>query len=239
MTTVDPSTLPVLRKGNSGEYVRFLQQLLVAAGEYGPSRVHGEFDQETEDAVSNFQQSHGIDVDGVVGEDTWPSLVPFWSPPTEEPEVVIDMEPMVLGPSLGRLPTREDAEAGRAVLETSLAVSARRAAHGYAELFVRWDSDWQPNEAGIEMITQLWDTASALKEGPIEFFKEVGVTTTQFVVDLFMDGAYAKYRGEASRVRKEFYESVANGAAAALTGTSGRPRRTTSLPRRLAKRGSE
>ncbi|RJF71283.1 hypothetical protein D3875_06560 [Deinococcus cavernae] len=63
---------PTLTEGNSGPAVSRLQTLLQAQGaEVG---VDGFFGPETTDAVKGFQQSRGLEADGVVGPDTWAAL---------------------------------------------------------------------------------------------------------------------------------------------------------------------
>ncbi|GAA0735491.1 N-acetylmuramoyl-L-alanine amidase [Clostridium oceanicum] len=66
---------PVLRQGNSGEYVIKLQQMLITigypVGYYGSDGVFGEG---TLIAVKAFQRDCNLNVDGVVGLDTWKAL---------------------------------------------------------------------------------------------------------------------------------------------------------------------
>ncbi|HEY9766458.1 MAG TPA: peptidoglycan-binding domain-containing protein [Chroococcales cyanobacterium] len=64
---------PMLRDGASGESVKKLQQSLRNAG-FDPGEIDGDFGANTEKAVRQFQQSKGLDVDGVVGPLTWKQL---------------------------------------------------------------------------------------------------------------------------------------------------------------------
>lgn len=68
--------LPLLRKGSSGETVRALQILLIgngiSCGKYG---ADGEFGSDTENAVMAFQEDMGLEVDGIVGPETWAALM--------------------------------------------------------------------------------------------------------------------------------------------------------------------
>ena len=68
--------LPTLHKGDSGNSVKILQAFLIAY-EYsiGISGIDGEFGFDTESAVKQFQKKSGIDVDGIVGRDTWSELL--------------------------------------------------------------------------------------------------------------------------------------------------------------------
>ncbi len=70
--TVDPSLptpAPVLRSGSEGEEVTKLQTRLQELGYY-TSTVDGQFGPGTKNAVILFQAQHGLDADGIVGEDT-------------------------------------------------------------------------------------------------------------------------------------------------------------------------
>ena len=56
-----------------GDDVRALQQILADAG-YDPGPIDGIFGTGTETAVRDFQQAHGLAVDGIVGPRTWAEL---------------------------------------------------------------------------------------------------------------------------------------------------------------------
>lgn len=64
---------PIIRRGDRGNYVRFLQQLLesklIPVG-----NIDGVFGIKTENAVKSFQQRQGLLVDGIVGTNTWSEL---------------------------------------------------------------------------------------------------------------------------------------------------------------------
>lgn len=66
---------PTLKKGSKGANVTKLQKLLMEKGyalpKYG---ADGSFGTETLNAVKNFQEDHGLTVDGVVGQKTWEAL---------------------------------------------------------------------------------------------------------------------------------------------------------------------
>ncbi|UKO99733.1 peptidoglycan-binding domain-containing protein [Nostoc sp. UHCC 0870] len=64
--------VPNLRFGNSGSAVRVLQRLLVANGYNLP--VDGVYGALTESAVKAFQVQRNLQVDGIVGTNTWNSL---------------------------------------------------------------------------------------------------------------------------------------------------------------------
>ncbi len=64
---------PLLKRGYSGSYVKFLQQLLesylIPVG-----TIDGIFGSRTENAVKQFQQENNLSVDGIVGKNTWNAL---------------------------------------------------------------------------------------------------------------------------------------------------------------------
>ncbi len=67
---------PKMERGDRGERVRALRDRLVALGQL-PKGLEGErdtFDEGLEAAVKQFQQRHGLDVDGVVGRATLAEL---------------------------------------------------------------------------------------------------------------------------------------------------------------------
>ncbi len=65
----------VLKKGNSGPSVRILQYYLNFLSYFNLKlpyvAIDGIFGDETRDAVLTFQSLYGLDVDGIVGRDTW------------------------------------------------------------------------------------------------------------------------------------------------------------------------
>lgn len=68
--------LRTLRKGSKGEDVKALQILLIGNGcTCGSSGADGDFGDETEKAVLMFQKDNGLEKDGIVGENTWSSLL--------------------------------------------------------------------------------------------------------------------------------------------------------------------
>ena len=64
---------PLEQTGSTGEDVKTVQYLLNANGS-GLS-VDGGFGPLTKTAVENFQTGHGLAVDGIVGNQTWPALI--------------------------------------------------------------------------------------------------------------------------------------------------------------------
>lgn len=64
---------PELQKYQSGEWVQYLQQLLQQVG-YWSGDANGEFGDELESAVMQFQSAYGLSADGVVRSDTWDAL---------------------------------------------------------------------------------------------------------------------------------------------------------------------
>ena len=68
--------MPVLAQGDHGGAVAAAQgSLKVRAYDLGSPGVDGDFGGATERAVRAFQQAQGLDVDGVVGRDTWTALL--------------------------------------------------------------------------------------------------------------------------------------------------------------------
>ena len=68
-------TMPTIKKGEeSSTDVMAVQYLLRNRGFY-QSKIDGEFGDVTENAVKKFQRAKGLKVDGVVGPQTWPSLL--------------------------------------------------------------------------------------------------------------------------------------------------------------------
>lgn len=79
---VDPAgPTPVLELGGRSAVVTELQQGLHAAG-FDPGTPDGIFGPRTDQAVRAFQAGHGLDVDGIVGRDTWSALGRSGTPAT-------------------------------------------------------------------------------------------------------------------------------------------------------------
>lgn len=75
-TSDDTTNRPMLRYGDVGEAVVELQQALVAAGfDVGTYGVDGEFGRDTECAVVAYQTVHNLEIDGIVGPETWGHLL--------------------------------------------------------------------------------------------------------------------------------------------------------------------
>ncbi|MFP4221171.1 MAG: peptidoglycan-binding protein [Phormidium sp.] len=68
-----PETRPALRLDDSGEDVENLQRQLQAAGFYDGD-ITGQFDLDTEAAVLALQEQEGLQVDGIMGQDSWERL---------------------------------------------------------------------------------------------------------------------------------------------------------------------
>jgi peptidoglycan hydrolase-like protein with peptidoglycan-binding domain len=64
---------PLEHEGSAGENVRSIQYLLDAHG--SDLVVDGVFGPKTNAAVRAFQAEHGLTVDGIVGDQTWPKLI--------------------------------------------------------------------------------------------------------------------------------------------------------------------
>lgn len=72
--TTASKELPVLRKGDSGGAVKLLQNLLISLGYFDKDLRTGNFLDQTEQAVKNFQGEYNLQVDGIVGAKTWDLL---------------------------------------------------------------------------------------------------------------------------------------------------------------------
>lgn len=69
-----PQSYPMLSNGQKGAMVKEAQGLLRNLG-YFLGKVDGIFGTRTRDAVMSFQADHGLEVDGVVGRNTWAALM--------------------------------------------------------------------------------------------------------------------------------------------------------------------
>lgn len=65
---------PVLRRGATGEHVRYLQGRINAIYRTHAVDVDGSFGPATDRAVRQFQLDRGLAVDGIVGPNTWKEL---------------------------------------------------------------------------------------------------------------------------------------------------------------------
>src|SRR5947207_10084097 len=65
--------MPILKQGSSGPDVKDLQQKLKDIG-FDPNGVDGSFGPGTKAAVIAFQQSKGLQADGIAGPATMPAL---------------------------------------------------------------------------------------------------------------------------------------------------------------------
>ena len=65
---------PTLRKGARGNITKLLQEKLVSLG-YNTNGIDGIFGSGTEKAVTSFQKSNGLVVDGIVGNNTWGKII--------------------------------------------------------------------------------------------------------------------------------------------------------------------
>ena len=71
-----PLALPALQRGDTGETVRAAQLLLIGRGcRCGPWGADGEFGPATQGSVQSYQRGHGLEIDGVIGQHTWASLL--------------------------------------------------------------------------------------------------------------------------------------------------------------------
>jgi peptidoglycan hydrolase-like protein with peptidoglycan-binding domain len=64
---------PTVKRGSSGDAVKLAQQLLESYG-YEVGSIDGDFGPKTEQAVKKFQDDFLLEVDGIVGPETWAML---------------------------------------------------------------------------------------------------------------------------------------------------------------------
>lgn len=74
-TEVAVKKLPLLKKGMTGEHVQTLRGLLLARSHPEIVTAEGPFDSKVEAAVKAVQKWGKVDVDGIVGPQTWPVLL--------------------------------------------------------------------------------------------------------------------------------------------------------------------
>jgi len=88
ITTCDPNA-QTLKKGNTGEIVVTLQNLLVEKGYIDRGYVDGDFGPGTDTAVKQFQTDNSLTADGIVGPATWQVLCSTAVPLSDEtPEMI-------------------------------------------------------------------------------------------------------------------------------------------------------
>ena len=69
-------TLPWIYYGDTGETVRAAQAMLIAKGyRCGPWGADGEYGDATYGAIYRYQRAKGLEIDGVIGDETWISLL--------------------------------------------------------------------------------------------------------------------------------------------------------------------
>lgn len=70
-----PDVKPTLRKGDSGPYVKYAQELLITKGySLDPYGADGKFGNVTLKATKAFQKANSLVVDGIIGPRTWEKL---------------------------------------------------------------------------------------------------------------------------------------------------------------------
>jgi hypothetical protein len=66
------SKCPTVKRGAKGNITLLIQAMLICRG-YG-LKLDGDFGSNTENAIRNFQKSHGLNVDGICGKNTFEKL---------------------------------------------------------------------------------------------------------------------------------------------------------------------
>ncbi|MCA1694622.1 MAG: peptidoglycan-binding protein [Actinobacteria bacterium] len=80
MANVDVTLqLPVLRRGgdNPIHTVKHVQEMLIYIGKHDLA-ADDDFGPKTEETVRIFQQNNNLQVDGIVGRETWRALLTRW-----------------------------------------------------------------------------------------------------------------------------------------------------------------
>jgi peptidoglycan hydrolase-like protein with peptidoglycan-binding domain len=70
---VQPATKPTLKRGDTGEDVKQVQQFLNVVPSTDPG--YGNFGPKTEEYVRRFQRASGLSDDGIVGPRTWERII--------------------------------------------------------------------------------------------------------------------------------------------------------------------
>ena len=88
---------PTIKLGSKGSDVKKAQQLLIAKGySCGTAGADGDFGAGTYNAVKKFQADNGLETDGIVGANTWATLLkteqpkPEQTKPDKEPEKPVE-----------------------------------------------------------------------------------------------------------------------------------------------------
>ena len=72
-------SLPVLRRGSDPESgPTHLKLMLNERGGFPIVNVDGDFGPSTDQSVKHYQQNENLTVDGIVGKQTWTSLLSKW-----------------------------------------------------------------------------------------------------------------------------------------------------------------
>lgn len=92
------------RLDDAGEPVRDIQDRLAALGHPSDPDPRGEYGKATADAVRAFQSERGLNVDGIVGPDTWRAL--YEAGYRLGDRLLVLRRPMLRGDDVGELQTR-------------------------------------------------------------------------------------------------------------------------------------
>jgi peptidoglycan hydrolase-like protein with peptidoglycan-binding domain len=96
--------MPLIKQGDCGEAVRFVQQILICYGYLTSKSFDAEFGPVTEKAVKAFQTENKLLVDGIVGKQTWRALGAACAIKKSDPKPEYSYEPLPPKPPTPPIP---------------------------------------------------------------------------------------------------------------------------------------
>ena len=87
--------VPELNMNSKGEYVHFIQDYLSKNG-YDIGTIDGIYGEKTQSGVKEYQTKNSIDSDGIVGSNTWNSILKSITPDTDFSALIIDKNKKII-----------------------------------------------------------------------------------------------------------------------------------------------